>query len=90
MRREVLRKLERAIEPERQYCVHVAERGRPVEAVRCHHLGRDIAPGACPGFNGQECRYSQGFSNVRYVRVEAGPRGEVVELSPPDREMEEE
>lgn len=89
MRKDVLRKLERAIEPDNHWCVHVAERGRPVEAVHCQHFDMEIAPGACPGFNGQECRFSRGFSKIKYVRVEAGPRGEVVELSPPDHEEEE-
>jgi hypothetical protein len=80
MRRDFLRQIERRIAPPSMKCFVFIQDGRaPKEGISCHCADAPIPYEDCPGYNGQDCPHSTGFTKINLRRVRAGPNGEVQE-----------
>lgn len=89
MRRDTLKRLERAIgPPPGRVCIYVE--GHALDAtpgmVNCHHTGGKIPIEDCPR---SKCPHCSDFIHIHIQRVKAGPNGEVVVLSPDEPEEDD-
>lgn len=89
MRRDVLKRLERAFRPEKVFCIHVEQGKRTREFIYCDHLKREIPTVDCPEYRGEKCDHTRNFKIIKLVRVEAGPNGELIEIDFEDEEDDE-
>jgi hypothetical protein len=89
MRRDFLRQIERRIAPRTSNCILFIHDAKQPTGIQCHYTQTTIPLEECPGYNGQECPYSTGSQKVHFVRVRAGPNGEVQRYGSPEWPYEE-